>query len=56
MDFFKIWISGGPNPINTSLARSAAVWEVTLQVGSVLFQDDSEAGLTPADLIIKILF
>ena len=35
--------------LNTSLVRHAVVWEVTLQLGSVAFQDEREAEVTSVD-------
>ena len=43
MDFTrKSYFRGGPDTLNTSLSRSAAVWEVALELGSVSFQDETE--------------
>ena len=40
---------GGPDPLNTSLARRAVVCEVALQLGTVSFQDESETDVTSVD-------
>ena len=45
----KILILGAPDPLNTSLARSAGVCEVTLQLGIVSCQDESETEVTSVD-------